>query len=141
MTRPYSSRYARLTFVLAAVLLSAVSSGAQEPGEVAEDDYFLFGTGLDFGDLNDQQPHPDTLWMRNPTATALVVENVRTSCGCTVADWPEAPVAPGARFAIPLAFRCRRAGYTEKSVEIWVTGRRRGLRATVVADCVGPDER
>ena len=130
---PTGSRGIAIALFLALVVPTA--SFAQDPTD-EDSAYFLYGAGLDFGDLTDRRPHPDTLWMRNPGATPFVVENVRTSCGCTIADWPAAPIAPGARFAIPLTFTCRRDGYTVKKVEIWVSGRRRALRAAVAADCL-----
>ncbi len=34
----------------------------------------------------------------------LIISDVRSTCGCTVADWPKTPIAPGAGGVIPVRF-------------------------------------
>lgn len=76
-----------------------------------------------------------TLSLVNASAGTLTVDNVRTDCGCTVADWPREPVAAGDTLRIPVRLSCRRSGLAEHEVAIWIRGLRRPLRALVRADC------
>ena len=126
-----------LLLLLWAELLLAQKPARQDP--IAEDEFFLGGSDIDFGVLIDRARHLDTLWLRNVSGEPLLVQNVRSSCGCTAASWPQAPVAPETRFGIPLEFRCLRVGYVEKKVEIWIAGRRRPLKATVFAECTAAE--
>lgn len=40
----------------------------------------------------------------NTGDVALVILDVTTNCGCTVADYPQAPIAPGGKGAITITF-------------------------------------
>ena len=51
--------------------------------------------------------------------TALLLFDVKASCGCTVLKgWPKEPIAPGESAEIPVEFTPNVAGKNEKSVSI-----------------------
>ena len=118
------------------ILAGALNAQPAERGIAFEREaYFPEGSDMDFGSIEDKEGHADTLWLVNPGVSPLIIQNVRTSCGCTVASWPEGAVPAAARVAIPLQFRCLRSGYVEKEIEVWVKGRKKPLRAMVMAEC------
>ena len=50
----------------------------------------------DFGVVLWKHPATATFKIKNDGDKPLVISNVTTSCGCTVADWTKEPIAPGA---------------------------------------------
>ena len=54
-------------------------------------------TTHDFGKVKEGT---DTLWVyfdfKNTGDSPLVIADVKTSCDCTLAEWPKGPIAPGA---------------------------------------------
>jgi len=53
------------------------------------------------------------------TGTApLIISNAKGSCGCTVPEWPKAPIAPGATAVIKVKYATNRVGTINKSVTI-----------------------
>ena len=40
----------------------------------------------------------------NEGKVPLIISDVRSTCGCTVADWPKTPIAPGDGGVIPVRF-------------------------------------
>lgn len=53
------------------------------------------------------------------TGTApLIISNAKGSCGCTVPEWPKAPIAPGATATIKVKYATNRPGTINKSVTI-----------------------
>jgi hypothetical protein len=57
---------------------------------------------------------------RNTGTNPLVVNNVVVSCGCTVAEKPEQPIAPGAEGSIKAAFNSQgRAGTNHKTLTVY----------------------
>lgn len=40
----------------------------------------------------------------NDGKVPLIISDVRSTCGCTVADWPKTPIAPGEGGVIPVRF-------------------------------------
>lgn len=56
---------------------------------------------------------------KNTGETALLLFDVKASCGCTVLKgWPKEPIAPGESAEIPVEFTPNVAGKNEKSVSI-----------------------
>lgn len=55
----------------------------------------------------------------NEGTVPLVISDVRSTCGCTVADWPREPIAPGESGVIPVEFDTKnKQGVQNKPVTI-----------------------
>ncbi|PID93777.1 MAG: hypothetical protein CSA95_06185 [Bacteroidetes bacterium] len=48
----------------------------------------------------------------------LVLSNVRSSCGCTVPDWPRKPILPGKSDVIKVRYATNRLGKINKSITV-----------------------
>lgn len=94
------------------------------------------GTELDFGAFESRGVERfDSLVLRNITDQPFIIENVRSSCGCTAVDWPREPIEPGAVVRIPIAFRCIKGGYVEKHLDVYLSHLAKRERIFVIADC------
>lgn len=49
----------------------------------------------------------------------LIVEDVKSSCGCTVPKKPEAPIMPGETGEIEVKYNTNNAGYIRKTVTVY----------------------
>ena len=49
----------------------------------------------DFGRINEGQKLALSFRFKNSGNKPLIIEDVRPTCGCTVADFPKQPIAPG----------------------------------------------
>jgi Protein of unknown function (DUF1573) len=57
---------------------------------------------------------------RNTGNEMLIINNIVVSCGCTVAEKPEAPIAPGAEGAIKATFDTKgRVGTNHKTMAVY----------------------
>ena len=55
----------------------------------------------------------------NTGTVPLVISDVRSTCGCTVADWPREPIPPGGTGKIPVRFDTKnKSGIQSKPVTI-----------------------
>jgi hypothetical protein len=73
----------------------------------------------DYGKIPEGQKLDVAFRFRNTGATPLVIGAVQPSCGCTVAERPEAPIAPGAEGQIKASFNSNgRVGINHKSLII-----------------------
>jgi len=94
------------------------------------------GTELDFGYYETRGVERfDSLILRNVTEEPFIIENIRSSCGCTAVDWPRDPIEPGAVVSIPVAFRCTKGGYVEKHLDVYLSHLEKRERIYVLADC------
>ena len=48
----------------------------------------------------------------------LIITNAKSSCGCTVPEWPKEPIAPGAKGVIGVKYATDRIGAFTKSITI-----------------------
>jgi hypothetical protein len=59
---------------------------------------------FDFGEVDAGAVLQHTFSFTNTGAVPLIIRDVRSTCGCTVADWPRRPIEPGGRGEIPVTF-------------------------------------
>ena len=73
-----------------------------------------FGTIYE-GDIVEKEFH-----FTNRGTAPLLIQNVNSSCGCTIPFWPEEPVAPGESGTIRVKFDSKnREGHQKKEVTIF----------------------
>lgn len=76
----------------------------------------------DFGtvELNQQVSHE--FGFSNPGKNQLVILDIKTSCGCTAADWPGKPLSGGEKDKIKVLFEATMPGVFQKSVTVFYNG-------------------
>ncbi len=73
----------------------------------------------DFGDITQGDVVTHVFKYENTGNEALVISNVRTSCGCTAPDWDREPLAPGATTEMSIKFNSRgKIGIQNKIITI-----------------------
>jgi hypothetical protein len=80
---------------------------------------WLDETTYDFGTMEQGVPKSVSFSFKNISTQPIVLETVRTSCGCTAAEWPEAPIEPGATGAVSIEYDAYRAGAFKKKITVF----------------------
>jgi hypothetical protein len=120
------------------ILLLAACGNRQNPGISPGSAQFLalrdtarfttiqwLDSSKDYGKITEGQQLDVDFRFRNTGKTPLVIGSVRPSCGCTVAEQPREPIAPGAEGRIRATFNSEgRVGVNHKS--LLVTANTRG---------------
>ncbi|MCB9266794.1 MAG: DUF1573 domain-containing protein [Lewinellaceae bacterium] len=86
---------------------------------------WLTETTHDFGDIPQKKTAVFEFQFRNISDGALIIDNVRTSCGCTVPGWDTAAVSPDSTGVISVEYDARDLGYFNKKVKVYFNGQRR----------------
>jgi Protein of unknown function (DUF1573) len=74
----------------------------------------------DFGKIQEGQKLEVAFRFRNSGDKPLVIQKVQPSCGCTVAEQPNAPIAPGAESQIKATFNSEgRTGVNHKTLFVY----------------------
>ena len=55
----------------------------------------------------------------NAGTTPLILSNVKSSCGCTIPEWPKDPIPAGKESVIKVKYDTRRVGNFVKSISIY----------------------
>lgn len=76
-------------------------------------------TTIDCGQVVFQQPVKAEFQMKNSGSEPLVINNVRTSCGCTTVEYPTEGIAAGAPFTVSVAYDAKTMGHFQKLVGIY----------------------
>jgi len=126
------------------VLVSCHGSDAPNPAAALTDStkfttiQWLDSTYRDFGTIAEGQQLDVAFRFRNTGRTPLVIARVQPSCGCTIAEQPKEPIAPGAEGQIRATFNSAgRPGVNHKT--LFVTANTKGtqnysLQFSVVVD-------
>ncbi|MEG2573853.1 MAG: DUF1573 domain-containing protein [Bacteroides sp.] len=73
----------------------------------------------DFGTIPWNKPVTAEFKVTNTGNSTLVISNVTTSCGCTLAEWTKQPIAPGEEGVISSTFDAKALGHFSKSIGIY----------------------
>lgn len=73
---------------------------------------------VDYGDVTKGADGNKTFTFKNTGDAPLVLKLVKPSCGCTVADYPKNPIAPGESGTIKVGYNTTTAGAFNKTIEV-----------------------
>jgi hypothetical protein len=76
----------------------------------------------DFGDVSYRVPVKHQFRFKNTGETQLIIDNIRSSCGCTATDWSMEPLMPGAESEIEVEFDAKKKGYFYKKIKVYFNG-------------------
>jgi hypothetical protein len=76
-------------------------------------------TTYDFGPLEKGDEKSCVFKFRNCSGAAIVIQNVRPSCGCTIPDYSEEAIQPGAMSEIKVVFTARTQGRFSRLIKVY----------------------
>lgn len=77
------------------------------------------GVQHDFGPTPRNYPVIHHFQFRNRGDQPLTIETVRTTCGCTVPEWPQQPILPDSTGQITVTYDARRKGAFRKTIKVY----------------------
>jgi len=108
----------KLFILLILVLMCACSSTTPR-----NDASVSFNTDKhDFGTILYKKEATYSFEFSNPGKTPLIINDVKTSCGCTVPEWSKAPIRPGKNGLIEIKYDAAFPGVFHKTVEVFYNG-------------------
>lgn len=102
--------------VFGLLLLSAFAGDTNRPAE------WSGAKDYDFGLLTRGRPAQHRFILKNKGPRPLLIDNVRTPCGCTAVEWPEIPIQPGDTASVLVEYNAVQSGYFYKTVKVFFHG-------------------
>jgi hypothetical protein len=68
----------------------------------------------------------------------LIIRNAEGSCGCTVPDWPKAPIKPGETATVKVTYDTNRIGPINKTVRIFSNAKNEPEKTLTITGNVEP---
>ena len=73
---------------------------------------------IDYGVIAQDSDGTRTFVFTNTGDSPLIIEDVRSSCGCTIPKKPESPLVPGESGEIQVKYDTRRVGVFRKTITV-----------------------
>jgi hypothetical protein len=73
----------------------------------------------DFGEINSKETAYTVFKMSNTGSNMLIIDNVLSSCGCTISEWERRPVDQGKDTEIKIGIKPDKEGYFSKNARIY----------------------
>lgn len=116
------------------LLLTLVALPAMGQRIVAERDV------IDCGKVMYEHPVTVSYELRNEGGSQLLIDDVRTSCGCTTVSFPRDPIPPQSSFTVAATYDARQLGHFNKQLGIYSNASDKplllGLKGVVVEKIV-----
>lgn len=95
-------KYLASILLMASVFLASAQEEEDQPLTGAK--IVFSGVSYDFGDIIQGDRVEHVFEFVNEGTEPLILSDVRTTCGCTVPEWPREPLAPGATASLKVVF-------------------------------------
>ena len=79
----------------------------------------------DFGEIRAGKPVSFPFRFKNISADTLLLQTVRTTCGCTAARYTEGPIAPGMEGEVIIEYDAAQGGSFRKKIRVFFDRQRR----------------
>ena len=107
---------------LVVLLLLSQACGNDSPESQAkkEGQEIWFGETLhEYGEIAEDSDGSCIFTFKNLGEEPIVINRVRSTCGCTVPEWPREPVEPGASGEIKVVYNTANPGSFYKSIYVY----------------------
>lgn len=95
---------------------------------------------VDLGQVIFKQPASAEFTLENTSGAAVTISKVRSSCGCTAAEYPTGAIAAGDKFTVKVTYDAKQMGHFQKLTGVYVAGQEEplmlSLRGVVVDEKV-----
>jgi hypothetical protein len=107
-------------FILAACwILSGCSQTSGTSGNISGAGIKFETTEHDFGTIPEKGDGTFAFVFKNTGKEPLILKNVRSSCGCTIPEWPKEPIKRGNKGTIKVSYNTRITGSFHKDITVY----------------------
>lgn len=105
-----------MAFVFSAI---AQDGGTANPSKKVKEPEITFESLVhDYGNIMQGDNGTCEFVFKNTGKADLLLTNCRSSCGCTVPEWPKDPIPPGKKAVIKVKYNTQRIGAINKSITV-----------------------
>ena len=106
------------SIILLLMMIPFLQSFTPENSKVASAAISWASLSYDFGSITQGNPVTHEFEFKNEGEAPLLISNVKASCGCTVASFPEDPILPGQSEMIKVSYNAAKTGTFKKTVTV-----------------------
>ena len=105
--------------IIITLFFASLSIKAQEKPVISPQDSIIFQTTVhDYGSIVQSSDGSCEFNFTNKGKAPIILNDVKTSCGCTTPEWTRTPVAPGEKGIIKVTYNTNNVGAFAKSITV-----------------------
>lgn len=108
-----------LLVISALILLTSCNNKGEQEARKSGDEIFFEQSTYDYGQISEDSDGIYMISFKNIGEQAIIINRVRSSCGCTIPTWPKKPIEPGEFGEIEVKYNTALAGSFMKSVYVY----------------------
>jgi hypothetical protein len=112
---------ATFAFLVLAICIAGCKDTPEEKAKQHGQEIWFEEYMHDYGQIEQDSDGTWTFLFKNLGEDAVVINRVRSTCGCTVPEWPREPVEPGDSGRITVKYNTALTGTFLKSVSVYST--------------------
>lgn len=85
----------------------------------------------DFGDIPHKVPAKFSFQFKNTSSEPLLIDNVRTGCGCTAPDWSYDATPVDSIGTINIIYDAKKMGFFSKKIKVFFNGQRKAEKLLI----------
>ncbi len=112
--------------------INAQKAESKEPEKTEKQGIIIFKSlTYDFGTIDYDSEAVAIFVFKNMTKQSVKLTNVKTSCGCTGAEWPREEIAKKKKNKITVKYDSKRVGKFQKTVYVYVEGQENPIQLEI----------
>ena len=129
-----------LTGLSLTILISACSDNPEATAKKKGQELWFDEYVHDYGQIEVDSDGSWTFTFKNVGENAIVINRVRSTCGCTVPDWPREPFEPGSTGEITVKYNTATSGTFLKSLFVYSTAANSPVKLQIKCKVVAEEE-
>lgn len=107
--------------ITVAILITGCTANPEEKAKGHGQEIWFEESLHDYGEIEQDSDGTWSFAFKNLGEEAVIINRVRSTCGCTVPDWPREPIEPGESGEISVIYNTATTGTFLKSVVVYST--------------------
>jgi len=124
--------------LLLSVIVSCANKNEQSAKKSGQEIFFAQST-YDYGEIEEDSEGLYVITFKNIGDGAIVINRVRSTCGCTIPSWPRKPIESGEEGEIEVKYNTALLGSFMKSVYVYSTAANSPVKLTVKGKVVSAE--
>jgi hypothetical protein len=124
---------------MTALLVSGCKDTSESKARAHGEEIWFEETLHNYGEITVGSDGQWSFVFRNLGKESIVVNRVRSTCGCTVPSWPQEPVAPGDSAIITVEYNTAQTGTFLKSVYVYSSAANSPVKLQIKGRVVPPE--
>ncbi len=132
--------FSAFTFLVMALCSTGCSNSSDDHAKKKGKEIWFEEQLHDYGEIKEDSDGTWSFAFKNLGEEAIVINRVRSTCGCTIPEWPREPIEPGNSGKITVKYNTAQTGTFLKSVFVYSSAANSPVKLQIKGKVVPAEE-